>query len=157
MNPQVVPSDPASDAAGFTFVGALASLAFVGALAAVAVPLIARRVGPRAPAAAAMVIQRVGTEVTQDLAHIGGVAALYASRLAASLPSPSGPLPAALPDAEAERAPPPAPFWEIPAPPPTFFPRENPASRFWRFPWVGPPPGHRERWRPFGRQAGRRR
>jgi hypothetical protein len=159
MNPPLAPPAPGprGTAAGFTFVSALASLAFLGALAAVAVPLVARRLGPRAPAAAATVIQRAGAEVTRDLEHIGTVAAAYAGQLAAKLPPPVEPSPAAVPDAWAGRGPPPAIFWEIPAPPPFFFPPEAPPIRFWSSPWVWPPPGRWERRRAFGPRGHPRR
>ena len=152
------PRPPGNAAAGFTFIGALASLAFLGTLAAVAAPLLARRLGSRTPAATAAVIRSVETRVTRDLEHIGTVAAAYAERWATKLPPPLDPLPAAVPDLGPEPGPRPVTFWEIPAPPPFWFPRPPPPPvPCWRPRWVRPGFGHGEGRRPPGRVGGRRR
>ncbi len=95
--------------------------------------------------------------MTRDLEHIGSVAVAYAGQLAAKLPPPIETAPAAVPDAWGGRVRPAGVFWEIPDPSPLVFPPEVPPLRFWRSPWVWPPPGRWERRRAFAPRGHPRR
>jgi hypothetical protein len=116
---------------GFTLAGAITSLALIAAAAAVCVPLVARRLRLRTPAAEEAA-RRVDSAVSRGLESVGALADAFASAAAAIRPSVGGPVAASLPDGPIGVPIYPADPWEGPPTPPPGWAHWGLRPFFWK-------------------------
>jgi hypothetical protein len=140
---------------GFTLAGTITSLVLLATAAAVCVPLVARRLRQRAPAAEEAA-RRVDAAVTRSLESVGSLADAYAGTAAAALRSATigRPAAAALPDGPVGVPLYPGEPWVGPLDPPLSPPRWGPRPFFWKPVFARPVPWYFYRhmpWRAGGR------